>query len=156
MRYTAATIAFIVGIIVEWVWSTHFTVFDLAPQILLVLTIAVASRSGAVAAQCFGFAWGLYLDVVSAHVFGANALALTLVGYFVGSLRRQMDVASAAPQLVLIALLTPAYFLFYGLTGFLFEGEFLWVGWRIFLAGPFYNCLFAPFGFEFIRRFVDL
>ncbi len=156
MRYIAATLAFIVGIIVDWTWSTHFTVLGLAPQVLLVLTVAVASRNGAVAAQCFGFAWGLYLDVVSAHIFGANALALTLVGYFVGSLRRQMDVTSAGPQLVLVVLLTPAYFLFYGLTGLLFEREFLWVGWSIFLAAPFYNCLFAPLGFEFMRRFVDL
>lgn len=156
MRYLACVGVFLAGLMAHWLWSTYFTVFGLAPQVLLVLTIAVASRGGPVAGQCFGFAWGVFLDVLGLHVFGAHALGLTLVGYAVGNLRRQMDVNFAAPQLVLVAVLTPAYFLFHALTGLVFEHHFLWPGWKSFLAGPVYNCLLAPLGFDFVRRTVDL
>lgn len=156
MRYFAAVFVFLFGVIIHWMWSTYFSFFGLAPQLLLVLTVAAASCGGPVVGQCFGFAWGLCLDLLSAHVFGANALGLTFVGYFVGGLRRQMDVASSAPQFVLIGLLTPAYLIFYGLIGLLFEHHFLWAGWTVFLVVPFYNCLVIPFAFEFSRRLIDL
>ena len=156
MNIVAAIVVFLTGVFVQWLWSTHFPIWGLSPQLLLIMTVAVAARNGAAAGQCYGFAWGLFLDVLSAHVFGAHALGLTLTAYFSGVLRRQVDVASAAPQLILIALLTPAYFLYYGTAGWLFERDFLWSGWVVFLATPLYNCLAAPFAFEFTRRFVDV
>ncbi|MFH1723403.1 MAG: rod shape-determining protein MreD [Elusimicrobiota bacterium] len=156
MRYLGGAFVFFVGILAHWLWSTYFPLFGLAPQVLLILTIAVASSSGPVAGQCFGFAWGLFLDVLSAHVFGANALGLTLVGYFIGMLRRQMDVASAPSQIVFVMVLTPAYLLFLGFAGLVFERTFLWVGWKAFLADPLYNSLVCPFGFAFVRRSMRL
>ncbi len=155
MRYIQGAFVFFVGIAVQWMWSSHLTVWGTAPHVLLILTVAVAARGGPVAGQCYGFAWGLFLDVASVHVFGANALAFTLVGYVIGMLRRQMDVASMAPQVFFIGLLTPAYFLFLGLMGQIFEHTFLWVGWREFLVEPIYNCIVAPMGFEFVRRLID-
>lgn len=156
MIYASAVFVFLAGLMLQWMWATYFPLWGLAPQVLLILTVAVSARSGAVTGQCFGFAWGLFLDLLSAHVFGANALAFTLAAYLVGALRRQMDVASPAPQLALTFLLTPAYFLFLGLTGRVFEHQFLWVGWKAFLLNPFYNCLVAPFLFELVRKFVHV
>jgi rod shape-determining protein MreD len=156
VKYISAVFVFIAGATAHWLWSTHFPIAGLAPQVLLVLTVAVSTRAGAVAGQCYGFAWGLFLDILSAHVFGAHALGLTVIAYFTGGIRRQMDVGSAAPQLVLVALLTPIYFLYYGTAGWIFEHEFLWSGWLAFVVIPFYNCIVAPFAFEFTRRFVDL
>ena len=156
MKYIGGVFVFLLGIMAQWMWSTYFSFFELAPQVLLVLTVAVASRSGPVAGQCFGFAWGLFLDLMSVHVFGAHALTLTLVGYSVGGLRRQMDVASLAPQFVIVFLVTPAYLLFYGFLGFVFEHHFLWSGWKILSLNPVINCLLAPFAFGFVKRTVDL
>ncbi|MFH2203616.1 MAG: rod shape-determining protein MreD [Elusimicrobiota bacterium] len=155
MRYLAGVFVFFVGVLVQWLWSTHFTAWGLSPQVLLILTVAVAARSGPVAGQCYGFAWGLFLDVSSAHVFGANALALTVVGYVIGVLRRQMDVESLAPQILFVIMLTPVYFVFFGVTGLIFEHNFLWAGWVKVLLEPVYNCVLAPLGFAFVRRFVD-
>lgn len=156
MKYLQGVFVFFVGLLVHWMWTTHFSVFGLAPQVLLLLTIVVAARSGPVAGQCFGFSWGLFMDLLSAHLFGANALSLTLIAYFVGMLRRQVDVSSPPSQVVLVAILTPVYFILYGVLGLVFEQHFLWPGWKAFLVDPFYNCLVAPFAFAFTRRFVDL
>jgi len=156
VKYVDAVAGFFLAMVLHWLWSTHLTVFGLAPQFLLISTVVVAGRSGPVAGQCYGFAWGLFLDLLSGHVFGANALCLTLAAYGVGMLRRQMDVGSLPPQAVLVALLTPVYLVFYGLTGTVFEHRFLWAGWKVFLLTPVYNCLALPLGYAFVRKFVRL
>lgn len=156
MKYIAAIFVFIAGIFAHWLWSTHFSIWGLAPAVLLALTVSAAARSGPVAGQCYGFAWGLFLDVSGAHIFGANALAFTLIGYGTGSMRRQMDVESAPSQAILILILTPVWFLFYGVVGFVFERSFLWVGWPQFVLIPIYTALVSPAGFAFVKRFLKL
>lgn len=139
-------------VVVEWLWSTYFAPGGVAPQLFLLATVAAASAAGPVAGEVCGFLLGLAWDVAGTHVFGAHALLLTLTGYGTGLLRRQMDVSGSASQLLLVGLLTPAYFLAYGLLGRVFERDFLWVGWRLFLLAPFYNCLVAPVIFALMRR----
>ena len=129
----------------QWLWSSHFYLWGLSPQLLLVLTIALAARRGPIAAMGLGFLWGLFLDVLSARLFGANAFALTLVGYGTGSARRQIDVSGFAPQCVVVLIMTWGYFLLLGVLGFVFSKDFLWVGWPPFLLDPFYNVLVAAF-----------
>ena len=156
MKYLHGVFFFLGGMAAHWFWSSYLPAFGLAPQILLILTAAVAATNGAVTGQCFGFAWGFFLDTMGAHVFGANALLLTLTAYSVGTLRRQVDVSSTPSQWTLMAFLTPAYFLMYGALGLIFERQFLWVGWLPFALCPVYNCLLAPAGFALARKYVDL
>ena len=138
--------------LLHWWWSTHFLVLGLAPLLLLVLTVSIAARLGSVPAMCCGFFWGLFLDVLRPQLFGANALALTLVGYGTGAVRRQIDVIGVAPQAVVVFLMTWGFFLFTGLLGLVFVKTFLWVGWVPFLFTPVYNCLLVPFVFLFWER----
>jgi len=156
MKYIAAVFVYFMGIFIHWLWATHFPIWGLAPNVLLALTIAAAARSGPVAGQCYGFAWGLFIDSLGAHVFGAHALAFTIIGYGTGSMRRQMDVDSAPSQAVLILVLTPLTALFYGLIGLVFEHHFLWIGWAPFLLIPIYTGIASPFGFAFVKRFLKL
>ncbi len=146
---------FVLAMVAHWWWTTYLTIGGLAPQLLLVLTVVAASRRGAVAAMCFGFAWGLFLDVFRTHLFGANALLLTLVGYAVGSVRRQIDVNGLAPQCVLVLTLSWAYYLSFGVLGLIFLKSFLWVGWKPFLLDPLYNCLMIPFLFVIWDRMIE-
>ena len=125
----------------HWWWTTHLSVAGLAPQLLLVLTVITAARRGPIRAMCLGCVWGLFLDVMSARLFGANALALTLVGYGTGSVRRQIDVTGLAPQCLVVFGMTWAYFVLLGLIGLVFLKTFLWVGWPSFVVDPFYNCV---------------
>lgn len=153
MKLLQGLVLFFAAAAVQWSWSTYLSAFGLAPQLLLILTLAVGAQSGPVAGECFGFGWGLFLDVLSAHVFGANALILTLAGYVSGALRRQMDVSSPPSQAMLAAALTPVYLILLGLVGLAFERCFLWGGWRQLFVGPLYNGIVAPFAFAMARRY---
>ncbi len=155
MKYLTGIFVFFAGLMIHWLLSSYFAVWGLVPHVLLVLTICVSVKSGSVVGQCYGFAWGLFLDVASAHVFGANALAFTLTGYMIGTLRKQMDVESLAPCLLFVLIWTPMYFVFYATAGWVFERVFLWAEWKKFFIEPFYNCLVAPFCLAFVRKFIN-
>ena len=152
MSALRAPIVFLAGLFLEWFWSTYLSFFGLAPAFTLILTVAVASREGPVAGQIYGFLWGLFLDVLSTHTFGGGALALTLTGYSVGNLRRQMDVSSPLSQFMVVGTVSLGFHVFTGLTGLVFERQFLWVGWKVFLLGTIYNCMLAPVIFALLRR----
>lgn len=151
----ARSLGVVVGAMaLHWWWTTHFSPFGLAPQLLLVLTVVTAARRGPVRAMCLGFIWGLFLDLMSARLFGANALALTLVAYGTGSVRRQVDVTGLAPQCLVIFAMTWAYFLLLGTLSAVFPPkQFMWVGWAPFLVDPFYNCLVGAFVAAFAETY---
>ncbi len=132
---------FVGAMFVQWWWSAHGAIAGAAPQLLLVLTVTIAARYGALRAMVLGFFWGLFLDVLSARLIGANALALTLIAYGTGSMRRQIDLLGLAPQCLMVFGITLGYFLFLGLVGLVFLKAFTWVGWIPFVVDPIYNCL---------------
>ena len=148
MNYLKMVGVFFGACLVHWGWNSYFPVWGLTPQPLLVMTIVIASRLGPIAAMSYGFAWGLFLDFFDVHIFGSKALALILIGYGVGSLRRQVDVSGFAPLCVMVFFLTWAYFLSTGILGMVFLKDFLWVGWKPFLCDPFYNCLIIPLAYK--------
>jgi len=138
-EYARLLVLFFVAMVAQWWWSSHGAIAGLAPQLLLVLTIAIAARYGALRAMFLGFLWGLFLDVLAARLVGANALAFTLAAYGTGSMRRQVDLLGAGPQMLMVYALSVAYFLLMGLLGLVFLKTFLWVGWPQFLLDPVYN-----------------
>lgn len=139
--YVRLLTIFVGAMFVQWWWSAHGAIAGAVPQLLLVLTVTIAARYGPVRAMLLGFFWGLFLDILSARLVGANALALTLVAYGTGSMRRQIDLLGLAPQCLMVFGITLGYFLFYGLLGLVFLKTFFWVGWLSFIVDPFYNCL---------------
>src|SRR2546430_8114980 len=98
MKYLQNIAIFLVGIIVQWVFSNYFSLFGLAPHVLLILTIAVAAGGGAVLGESLGFFLGIFLDVMAPHLFRANAFALTLTGYLVRIWRPQIDLSNPLSQ----------------------------------------------------------
>ncbi|MBI3288826.1 MAG: rod shape-determining protein MreD, partial [Elusimicrobia bacterium] len=117
----------------------HFAYWGAAPQFLLVLTILIAARRGALIAMLAGFAWGLYLDVARAELFGASALILTLAAYFAGVARRQIDLRAIGSLAATTILFTWAGFVGQGLLGLAFTKSFEWSGWVAILVTPFLN-----------------
>jgi rod shape-determining protein MreD len=128
----------------QWWWSTNLSFLGLSPQLLLVLTVAIAARRGSIPGMCYGFGWGLCLDTLQPQLFGANAFALMLAGYGTGVARRQIDVVDIVSQCVVVFLVTLGYFLFLGTLGAIFAKSFFWPGWGAFIFDPLYNCLFVP------------
>ena len=154
MKYIGAVFLFLAGMALHWWWSTYFTLWGLAPHLLLILTVAIAANGGPVPGQCYGFAWGLFLDAAGVHLFGANALVLTFAAYLVGMARRQMDVSSPLPQSMVVAAITLAHVLALAGLGLLFEGRTFWAGWASALFLPLVNAAAAPLLFPLVRRTV--
>jgi rod shape-determining protein MreD len=144
MSYIRGLVLFLAAALLQWWWSTNLVFWGLTPQILLVATVALAARLGPNVGMSYGFLWGFFLDVMRPELFGGNALALLLVGFGTGALRRQMDVADVLSQGMIVLLMDLGYFLFYGLLGAVFSKHFLWPGWAAFLLDPVYSCLFVP------------
>lgn len=123
------------------------------PQPALAVTVVVAVLRGPAAGESFGFLSGLLLDALGTHLFGAQALAQTLVGYGVGRLRRQMDVSLPGAQMTLVALLSAVYALLLGLIALVFLGRFAAGPLKALFLAPLYNALLAPFVFQGMQRF---
>jgi rod shape-determining protein MreD len=145
MNHLKGAVLFLAAALLQWWWSTRLASWGLSPQILLVLTVAMAARLGPNSGMCYGFFWGLFLDILRPELFGGNALALMLAGYGTGALRRQIDVLDVVSQYMIVFFMTWGNFLFYGLLGAVFAKNFIWVGWPVFIFDPLYNCLIVPF-----------
>jgi rod shape-determining protein MreD len=75
-------------------------------DVLTFVTVLWALRQGESWGSTFGFVLGLFADLDAAHWLGRHALALALVGYVAGRLRRTVVRDSARTQLVLFFLAT--------------------------------------------------
>jgi len=87
--------------------STALTSFAARGLVIDVLAFAVtiwSLRHGASWGATFGFALGLCADVDTGHWLGRHALALSLLGYFVGRLSDTLVRESVRTQFVLLAL----------------------------------------------------
>jgi rod shape-determining protein MreD len=155
MRLLYYVVVFVGGLVAQWIWSTYWPVWELGPQLLLVLTVALAAREGPILSATFAFLWGLFGDVMRVHLFGSEALLLTCVAYGVGLVRRQLDLSSPLPQAMLLGAISIAYYPALAVIGLLWEGHAFWAGWKQFLLTPAYNCAVSPLGFVFIERFTQ-
>jgi rod shape-determining protein MreD len=66
------------------VFAAGLRVFDVAPDLGLVLTISVAYYLGSERGAAFGFAAGLAIDLFLSTPIGLSALSFALVGYGIG------------------------------------------------------------------------
>lgn len=84
------------GLVVHAAVVPHLAVRRLAPDVLLVLVVAVAARRGERIGAAFGFAAGLGADLFLASPLGTSALAYTLVGQVLGRSSRPASKTAAA------------------------------------------------------------
>ncbi len=143
MKLIKGAAIFFFGLVGEWIFSRYLSFHGLNPQILLILTIGVAAFNGTPEAMVFGFFWGLCWDALSLNLFGARALALTLVAYGLGLVRRQVDMVTPGAQAIVAVIATVLYRMLLGFIYLIFSGQFLWLGWTIFLLEPVYNGIFC-------------
>lgn len=83
------------------------------PELLLVVTVALAICEGPALGAIAGFVLGLMIDLTLDAPAGLTALTYTLVGHTVGRVRAQMQAPSAWMPIVTVALATLAADLFY-------------------------------------------
>lgn len=154
MNQIKLAVLFVAAMFAQWWLSSYFLLLGVAPCLLLVLTVVVAARLGPIPGMCLGFGWGLFLDVLSAQLFGANALVYTLVAYGAGAVRRQIDVVGIGPQAVTVFVMTWGALLLNAILGLIFMRIFLFTGWKVFFLTPLYDCLLVPLVYLFWERFM--
>ena len=82
------------------------------PELLLLVTVALALSEGPLLGMTAGFTFGLMTDVVLGLPAGVTALTYTLAGYVVGRIRMQMQAPSAWMPIAMVAVATLISLLF--------------------------------------------
>jgi rod shape-determining protein MreD len=138
-------VIFFVGLVLQFGWSQFFTLWGLAPNIILVLVIFSALSDGPFVGQWMGFFWGLAWDAMSVSLFGGHVLVFTIIGYLAGMLSRQWDETKISSQAIIVLICSVLY------------TALLWVVYQVFspaqspmqlnlitVLQPFCNVLIAP------------
>jgi rod shape-determining protein MreD len=124
------------------------------PDIVLVTVIAVALETGPETGAVYGFGAGLFIDMFLRPPAGLSALAYTLVGYLVGSVRARL-IRTSRVQWPLIgglgSLLGGAIFV---VAGVLVGQQHLWAvrSVRIIAVRALYDATLAIVVFPVVRR----
>lgn len=84
MRWIRYFLLIVSLVVLQTALFPSLRVWDAAPDLLLVATIAVAYERGPETGAVFGFVSGLAIDCFLSPPLGASALAFALVGYGVG------------------------------------------------------------------------
>lgn len=84
MRWLRYFLLIVSLVVLQTALFPSLKVWDTAPDLLLVATIAVAYERGAETGAVFGFCGGIVVDCFLSSPLGVSALAFSLVGYGVG------------------------------------------------------------------------
>ena len=79
----AGILVFVAALLQADVVSSTF-VFGGAPDLLLVVVVALGLLRGSIPGAAFGFAGGLVVDLVTLDTLGVTSLVLTLAGFWAG------------------------------------------------------------------------
>src|SRR5215469_18866138 len=119
-----------------------------APDLVLVVVVAMALASGPLEGAVIGFAAGLAIDIAppATDLLGQSALVFCLVGYGCGRLRPALERSAWLP-LAAVALGAAAGEALYALTGLIFgDPDVTWQAVRQVLpAAVFWDLLISPF-----------
>ncbi|HEY1332137.1 MAG TPA: rod shape-determining protein MreD [Actinomycetota bacterium] len=140
--------------------STIFAQIRLAgakPDLIYLVTIALAYLEGPSSGAIAGFAGGMAEDFLLNQPKGITALTLTLLGYAVGLLRSYVASPSPFLPVLIVGGGTSVGVLFFGLVTFLLGepvGSAAYLV-RVALLTGVYNAILTPLIFPIIRRVVD-
>ncbi|HUX19642.1 MAG TPA: rod shape-determining protein MreD [Spirochaetia bacterium] len=84
------TILVAVFVVLQSTLLKNLRLFDVKPDIALVIFLLTSSRQGSFKAQITGFGTGLVQDFLSLSPIGFNALIRTVLGYLYGALKGKL------------------------------------------------------------------
>jgi rod shape-determining protein MreD len=131
-----------------------FTLAGARPELMYLVTIALAMLEGPASGATAGFASGMAEDFLLNQPKGITALTLTLIGYVVGQLRQYVVTPSPLLPVVVVALGTAGGVLFNGLVRFLLgqlNVSALYLT-KVALLSAAYNAVLTPIVYPILRR----
>ena len=92
----------LLAFILQTTWIHVFEIIGLRPDLVVLVLIYIALRSGSFEATLLGFAIGLIQDIDMPHNLGLNALVNAIVGFAVGWVRLHITAENFLVQIALI------------------------------------------------------
>jgi rod shape-determining protein MreD len=150
-----ATVFIIIAGIIQSSLLSKIAIFNVIPDLALIILVYVSYVNGSMTGQITGFASGFLLDFLSLAPLGFNALSRTIIGAVVGLLKGTffLDIIffpallCAGATIIKAIIVTVIHFLFNANTpAYNFSNNILWI--EIIL-----NAISAPFVFAFLKLF---
>jgi len=150
-----ATVFIIIAGIIQSSLLSKIAVFNVIPDIALIILVYISYVNGTMTGQITGFTSGFFLDFLSLAPLGFNALSRTIIGAIIGLLKGTffLDVIifpallCAGATLIKAILVDIIHFLFNANTpAYSFANNILWI--EVIL-----NAIAAPFVFAFLKLF---
>lgn len=144
-----------IGVFLQVVMGRYLSLFDVEPQILLLLSVANGFVCGPILGELIGFFCGLLSDASGVRLFGMNAFLLMLAGYLGGQMRRRVASERLTAQLVIGLVATVLYTVGAQIIYGIFEeppGRF---SFGAFVLKIIYNLLFVSLVFSLAERWVN-
>jgi len=143
----------ITGLVIETSILGELTLGGTKPQLLLLMTVALAMGEGPALGAGFGFTAGLATDLLTGLPVGLTAITYTIVGYVVGTIRAQVQTPTAWLPAAMEFAATLGGVLLYGAISLLLGQEA--VGGRSLathaLYAACYSALLTPFLYPPVR-----
>lgn len=143
----------IVGLALETSVFGQATLVGAKPELLVLITVAIAMADGPAFGAITGFVLGMLTDSVLPLPQGVSALTFTIAGYTVGRVRAQVQRPSAWLPIIMVSVSTFLSVLLYAALTFVIGRATLsplHVVRDAALAG-LYNALLTPFVFPALR-----
>ncbi len=112
--------------------SNVIAVFEINPDLILLLVILHSFHYGEWSGEIFGFAAGLAEDAMSGTLFGLNAFILTVIGFLTSLYKKYIFVSDVIAFLIYVVIATFLKYVFFVLFSWIFrQSEYL--SWMILL-----------------------
>lgn len=133
--------------------SSHLYVFGVAPNVLLLMTIAAGLSSTPDRGAIVGFFAGLSFDFITQGPLGLGSLSYCLVGFAAGRLQASFVRSSQALPVVAGFALTALGEGLYVVFGQVVGQVQMWTGhaWRVILVTGTVNAMLAPLAVRIFR-----
>lgn len=152
-RALLLTLLTITGLVIETSVLGEATLGGTKPQLLLLMTVALAMGEGPALGAGFGFTAGLATDLLTGLPAGLTAITYTIVGYAVGAIRAQVQTPTAWLPVAMEFTATFGGVLLYGAIALLL-GQEATGGLSLPLHAAFaacYSALLTPFLYPLVR-----
>lgn len=145
MRVLIVSITLVLNLILESTVFQYIRVFDIQPNITVLIIISYAILRGDIEGAAVGFFAGLAQDIFFGDIIGVSALLGFLIGYVCGKPFKDFFHENDIPPLLLAGAGILIYEFFFYFFAYLFRGEtdFFHYFNRIILPGSVYTLAFA-------------
>jgi len=100
MQVVRNILLIVLALLVQSTFGTRMEIMGARPDFALLVLMLLASRGNTVTSIMYGFIIGFLQDVYSPEFLGANAFAMSLMGFILGEFRERLAVENTGVKFV--------------------------------------------------------